>query len=163
MGVAERGRCWPAGVALCGCRASSGWVWPVGQAQDEGEAREGVCAMEGVVERRPVLSDRLRERGIWVWVVVGGRRHLMLHSPRASATQPYDRPELLQAAWGVSFGRPGATGDRGAAFRTDGTYPGLVRQHQGVGARHNIYRRPGRACCALAQLSMQCYVEFASG
>jgi hypothetical protein len=37
----------------------------------------------------------------------------MLHSPRASATQPYDRPELLQAAWGVSFGRPGATGDRG--------------------------------------------------
>jgi hypothetical protein len=34
------------------------------------------------VERRPVLSDRLRERGIWVWVEVGGRRHLMLHSPR---------------------------------------------------------------------------------
>lgn len=68
--------------------------------------------MEGVVERRPVLSDRLRERGIWVWGEVGGRRHLMLLSPRASATQPYDRPELLQAAWGVSFGRTVATGDR---------------------------------------------------
>jgi hypothetical protein len=42
MGEAERGRCVLEGVALCGCRASSGWVWPVGQAQDEGEARSGV-------------------------------------------------------------------------------------------------------------------------
>lgn len=48
-----------------------------------------------------------------MWGEVGGRRHLMRLSPRASATQPYDRPEVLQAAWGVSFGRPGATGDRG--------------------------------------------------
>jgi hypothetical protein len=66
MGGAERGRCVLEGVALCWCRESSGWVWPVGQAQDEGEAREGVCAMEGVVERRPVLSDRLRERSLGV-------------------------------------------------------------------------------------------------